>query len=152
MLDEVDVTPIQLGVNITDTLSIGCMIIPFGIIMDLRNRILINNKKALFLTRVIIGIAILPCFGYSVGIPSSISSSGKDLLLLISYIFGGMIGICANAIDLVSSIYLLLYYRKYYFNSNSVMKYLRFQMIYRSESMHAFHGKIRSMKTLRVFS
>jgi len=121
-LDGANTLDTSITINIISISSLGVMIISFGAIIDLRNRILINNKGVLFLSRIIIIAAVLSCIGYGIAVLAGWS---------IRYIFGGMIGMCAGISDLISSIYLLLYYQKYYFKSRSIMKLLRFQMIYR---------------------
>lgn len=110
-------------INIVSTFFI---IFPFIFIINLRNFILIVDKKILLLTWCLILLIGLTYVIYGVANVLYIYTSSS-----IIQIAGSLINIFVDIFDIISNIYLLLYYNKYYFSSKSIMKYLRFQMVYR---------------------
>lgn len=110
--------------------TIATIVTPaFAAILYLRNKILITGRVMRYINMVLFMLLIISAL---IGIPlawiwsrkSSIAATLSTILaaegVLISYIY-----------DIMSAWYLLLYYKRYYFNSESVMKHLRFQMEYR---------------------
>jgi len=127
-----DATNLAFGAMISIFNIIG--ILSFIFVVNLRNNILIENKEALILTKVLIFVTVLvsiPFLPINSLVFGSPVYSNNPTYAISSSVLSTLIFVFTSILDIISNIYLLVYYKKYYFSSSSIMKHLRFQMIYR---------------------
>lgn len=129
---------------VINTVTAAFVIFPYVFVINLRNHILIKNKIILLLTKFLVFITFISyVLNYIILDLSVVFSSNSPIkynkifikFLSIMYPIGSiakiLLSVSVGILDILSVTYLLLYYKKYYFRSKSVMKYLQFQMIYR---------------------
>jgi len=132
--DQLNMNSENTTLGIIASIAFPILIIGFVIVLNLRNNILIENRRILIFTRFLTFLIIITLFVYAVSnaiviknaelTPSSIPALIEDVGTTLNEVF-------VNVLDIISNIYLLFYYHKYYFSSTSVMKHLDHQMIYR---------------------
>ena len=104
----------------------------FVTIVNLRNSVLIEDNRMLTFTKVLTSLIVIVTVPFAVTNSMINEEDTTDQLLRTITNYSAILsGILIGVLNIVSDIYLLIYYHKYYFSSNSIMKHLRFQMLYR---------------------
>jgi len=104
-------------------------------VMTIRNAVLMENRKVYVSAKVLAVLVIMSQTIYNIGnmaypAPPNVWW-GFETSFSVSNSMSMVVTCLLGLLDLVSNVYLLRYYYKYYFMSSSVMKYMRPQMEYR---------------------
>jgi len=107
-------------------------------LLDIRNHILIPDKRAFIISRAVLGftvtsslITMVPFWIFIGPTQHSINYFTSTLLLNMSNVGAAMWGVGISVYDVISVVYLWKYYQRYFFGNKQVMNILGRQMAYR---------------------